>query len=192
MLISVGFEPSRIFITLYETACSKALQQCLDSPTFASQLCNVVKTSFIDAYKQLETGRNAADIHRSNLSISSNRWSNIRTNRCCLICIAAKPEHVLNCGHSMCDNCVRIFGQPLNSSHNTFQISSCIICDIDTNLLVQLKPPTAGLRILTVDGGGVRGVVPLEFLRILQAILGKECQIYNLFDLAFGTSAGQY
>ena len=58
-------------------------------------------------------------------------------------------------------------------------------------LTVQLKPPTAGIRVMSIDGGGVRGIVPLEFLDLLQRSLGPECPLQDFFDLAFGTSAGK-
>ena len=69
-------------------------------------------------------------------------------------------------------------------------LEKCVLCSLGT-LRVTLKPPTAGIRILSVDGGGVRGVVPLEFLNILQDTIGPECPIQDLFDLAFGTSSGK-
>ena len=53
-----------------------------------------------------------------------------------------------------------------------------------------LKPPTAGVRILCIDGGGIRGVIPLEFLGLLQGDIGPECPIQDFFDMAFGTSSG--
>ncbi|KAK0866001.1 hypothetical protein LTR87_015181 [Friedmanniomyces endolithicus] len=59
-----------------------------------------------------------------------------------------------------------------------------------THLLIRLKPPTAGVRVLSVDGGGVRGIIPLEFLHLLQRSFGSSCRIQDLFDLALGTSAG--
>ncbi|KAL8642303.1 MAG: hypothetical protein Q9228_000981, partial [Teloschistes exilis] len=64
-------------------------------------------------------------------------------------------------------------------------MESCPMCE-EGSLSVILKPPTAGIRILSIDGGGVRGAVPLEFLSVLQELLGDECAIQDLFDLAFG------
>lgn len=115
----------------------------------------------------------------------------VKTNQCCLYCIAAKPEHVLACGHSICDNCVRIFGEADKELEHCYNIGACILCKEPTNLKVVLKPPTAGVRILSVDGGGVRGIVPLEFLHLLQQKLGAQCKVQDMFDLAVGTSAGK-
>ena len=66
-----------------------------------------------------------------------------------------------------------------------------MLCDRVCELRVILKPPTAGIRILSVDGGGIRGIVPLEFLSVLQDALGQGCLVQDMFDLAFGTSAGK-
>ncbi|THC87635.1 hypothetical protein EYZ11_012916 [Aspergillus tanneri] len=43
--------------------------------------------------------------------------------------------------------------------------------------------------ILAIDGGGVRGVIPLEFLNLIQENLGL-CPLQDLIDLAIGTSSG--
>lgn len=69
-------------------------------------------------------------------------------------------------------------------------LESCIVCQEHQSLTVQLKPSTAGIRILSIDGGGTRGIVPLETLSILQDLLGANLPIRELFDLAFGTSSG--
>ena len=53
-----------------------------------------------------------------------------------------------------------------------------------------MKPPTSGVRILSVDGGGTRAVVPLESLRLLQELLGTDCHVNEFFDIAAGTSSG--
>eukprot|EP01087_Luapelamoeba_hula_P021651 TRINITY_DN7605_c0_g1_i1.p1 TRINITY_DN7605_c0_g1~~TRINITY_DN7605_c0_g1_i1.p1 ORF type:complete len:179 (-),score=18.33 TRINITY_DN7605_c0_g1_i1:184-720(-) len=45
-----------------------------------------------------------------------------------------------------------------------------------------------GLRILCLDGGGLRGVIPLEFLLAIEKETGKP--IRNSFDLICGTSTG--
>ncbi len=44
------------------------------------------------------------------------------------------------------------------------------------------------LRILSIDGGGLRGVIPLQIIRHIESITQKE--IHKSFDLIAGTSSG--
>jgi hypothetical protein len=55
---------------------------------------------------------------------------------------------------------------------------------------VDLKPTTSGVRLIGIDGGGARGVTPLEFMGELERLLG-ECQLHDMIDLVLGTSSGK-
>lgn len=44
------------------------------------------------------------------------------------------------------------------------------------------------IRILSLDGGGLRGIVAIKFLRWIENVTGKE--IFDLFDVFAGTSTG--
>jgi patatin-like phospholipase/acyl hydrolase len=57
-----------------------------------------------------------------------------------------------------------------------------------------MKPPSAGVRVLSLDGGGVRGILELIVLRYLQDYftheLGAYVPVIEMFDLVVGTSTG--
>lgn len=56
--------------------------------------------------------------------------------------------------------------------------------------MIKFKPPGAGVRILSLDGGGVRGIVQLEVLRAIEHVLGKHISVPTFFDLMVGTGTG--
>ncbi|KAK2391885.1 patatin protein [Trifolium repens] len=62
--------------------------------------------------------------------------------------------------------------------------------------LVQIQPPTYGnlVTILSIDGGGIRGLIPatiLEFLESqLQELDGESARLADYFDVITGTSTG--
>ena len=103
------------------------------------------------------------------------------------------PEKTLSCGHALCDVCIRLFGSRVGSEKNSFCLSHCVLCgETNSPPVFQLTPPTAGIRLLAVDGGGVKGVLPLVFLQHIEsqlADLGSSVRDY--FDLVCGTSSGK-
>ena len=80
----------------------------------------------------------------------------------------------------------------MTGEESRYLLETCAVCEGHANLTVYLKPATAGVRMLNIDGGGVRGVVPLEFLTRLQNELGPKARVQDFFDIAFGTSAGMF
>ncbi|KAG9835169.1 FabD/lysophospholipase-like protein, partial [Aureobasidium melanogenum] len=47
-----------------------------------------------------------------------------------------------------------------------------------------------GVRVLSLDGGGMRGIMELEVLRAIEKTLGGNLRIQSFFDLIVGTSTG--
>lgn len=48
---------------------------------------------------------------------------------------------------------------------------------------IYIKPETAGIRMLVLDDGGVRSVIQLEILRLLEQELGGKLPIQLFFDM---------
>ena len=134
----------------------------------------------------------SAQLHASNVRSQTSQWTQLKSHATCLFCLRRRPEHVLTCEHAICDVCLMIFGDAVVGKEAHFELRSCILCERRGSVVARLKPATAGARILTVDGGGIRGVVPLEFLRLLQGLLGPGLLVQDLFEQAFGTSSGRH
>ncbi|KIV90882.1 hypothetical protein PV10_05486 [Exophiala mesophila] len=111
----------------------------------------------------------------------------------CLCCIFGLPSHPLLCGHVLCDQCFLAHGKFVGE--NVLQIVSCPICLKSWNhgrdvVKITRKPPSAGLRILSLDGGGIRALVDPVILGIIEDKIGMNIPIQEFFDLIVGTSGG--
>jgi hypothetical protein len=109
----------------------------------------------------------------------------------CLCCLMRPPEHVLRCGHVLCTECVKAFGTVRNC---TMEMKKCPLhidgCKWKNPCRIRIKPDFAGVRILSLDGGGIRGIAELEVLYQMQEKLGVKIPISAFFDLIVGTSTG--
>ena len=158
---------------------------------FAEFLVHEVFKKLNRHFEFLLTGKStAAELHATNITSQSGLWSSMRSNATCLICTKCKPNHPLSCGHSLCDDCLTSFGTLRKGQEYGYDISWCILCNRQCTLSTKIKPPTCGVRTITIDGGGTRAVIPLEFLHGLQKVLGQDCFLPDFFDIAIGTSSG--
>ena len=72
-------------------------------------------------------------------------------------------------------------------------MSACILCGTHNPAnphQIRLKPRCAGARILTLDGGGIRGIVELALVKAIEREVGIGIEIGEMFDLVVGTSTG--
>jgi hypothetical protein len=121
-------------------------------------------------------------------------WEVTKSNKTCFTCLQAVPDHVLSCGHAYCSDCAREFGRKSDYYEYGIVMESCALCQTEWHdqhpQLIRLKPNCAGVRILTLDGGGVRGIVELAILQRLEQRVGLKLPTRELFDLIMGTSTG--
>ncbi|KAF9762619.1 hypothetical protein IL306_003360, partial [Fusarium sp. DS 682] len=114
----------------------------------------------------------------------------------CLGCLFGRPEYKLPCGHVICKTCVEDFDDTDSDKRypGRFMHQRCIICDNSSSdkwpYTAAIRPPLSGLRVLSLDGGGVRGIVELTVLNRLEKEIGLGLPIENFFDLIVGTSTG--
>ncbi|OCT45695.1 hypothetical protein CLCR_01405 [Cladophialophora carrionii] len=139
-------------------------------------------------------------------------WSDLKSNMTCFACLQYAPDHVLPCGHGYCEDCVKDFGKllPQNSYH--YVIDECVLCNAtaaewqarrsrvspngpsvaneNVTPVIRLNPRYGGIRVLTLDGGGVRGVIELALIEKIEQRIGLNLPISEFFDLVVGTSTG--
>lgn len=73
----------------------------------------------------------------------------------CFCCLFEAPEHGLPCGHVLCTSCLQSMNLTLEK--NSIRIDRCPIdgqrfSQKGDSWSIDLKPETAGIRILTLDG----------------------------------------
>lgn len=107
----------------------------------------------------------------------------------CLSCLRELPECALPCGHVLCLPCTELYGT--RASRTCIEISHCPLHAGDVIAeppwTVAVKPARAGVRVLCLDGGGVRGVAQLRVLREVERVLGPGLPIQLFFELMVGT-----
>jgi len=76
------------------------------------------------------------------------------------------PQYILNYGYLVYNTCVKTFRKGALGTKYKFTILEYILYRA-SSLTILIKPLTYRVRILSINGGGIRGVVPLEFLILL-------------------------
>ncbi|KAK4551391.1 hypothetical protein LTR86_011198 [Recurvomyces mirabilis] len=177
------FTPQLTFRKLYRTQLFKCLDEYFkrDSSTSIShahcvlryQTVNHVQREFVRGWGVMRRDRTTAlALHKTRIQQATIRdlWSCTHSNVLCSIYLLRRPEHILKCRHTLCDFCVKRFGTLRPSEEYVFVFDNCLVCGKEATLLVRLKPPTADIRIISVDGGGIRAIVPLELLSQLSPV----------------------
>jgi hypothetical protein len=113
----------------------------------------------------------------------------------CVWCMQNLPTERLSCGHWICSACIVNVGQTEENDGRVLVINKC---DQHPEGGQKLDPPfefldlptTVGPRLLSLDEGGVRGILQLKLLAAVQDRLGKEIPVEQCFDLIGGTGIG--
>jgi hypothetical protein len=114
-------------------------------------------------------------------------WRGVMTFPNCTFCLFEDACLSLRCSHGLCERCC---WQLSRRSGTLCRLEQCPACGICVSFVVRLRPPTAGYRVLSLDGGGVRGIVLLDLLSHVSALSDLGLQPFHLFDVIVGTSTG--
>jgi hypothetical protein len=182
------FLPDMMFDRYYAAQCLEAAH---DLPSVSAAMLQVnVKRNFTTFFTDLENGKPSRLIRYEDMVSIAPQLNILKTTQTCLFCVRICPEHLLPCGHSICDTCVSRFGKSLFGMPHRFQLSKCLICLDEIDFVAWEELATINPCILSIDGGGIKGIVALEFLGALQEALGPDIPLQVYFDLVVATSSG--
>jgi len=185
-----------LFDTLYLSACCQA-RVGLESDgegqfLIPAAFADLVREEVVEGFTLIKSGMPATTLHRQVMFSLRASLIDLRSEDTCYCCIGRRPQFTLPCEHSVCENCVMVFGQSSEDDPGSFRVESCFICSNSAKTNVRVKPSTASIRVLSIDGGGTRGIIPLEFIRALEdRVALPHYSVQRNFDVIYGTSSGK-
>ncbi|KAJ6105174.1 hypothetical protein N7523_010248 [Penicillium sp. IBT 18751x] len=182
------FHPDIVFNELYRNVCENAWDP--QTSASVSEFCDAISHHLSRFFSAMSPTRPSSAIRRSFLSKSFRQWRNLSSTTSCFLCLSQPPELILPCQHAICDTCAAIFGDRSKKAEYHFDISKCPLCAENFQFTTRQLPPTKRPILLSLDGGGIRGIVQLGLLRSLEKRLGEQAPISLIFDLCAGTSVG--
>ncbi|RPA85543.1 hypothetical protein BJ508DRAFT_411946 [Ascobolus immersus RN42] len=152
--------------------------------------------SALEGAETSQEGKVAGRIHQDViLAPFFKKFSQLQSNALCLTCLADKPKFPLPCLHSICESCLKCFGTTNNRFR--YRLESCPICSssdasraFKEAAIFHVTPKEVSPCVLTLDGGGVRGIVQLQTLQQIEKVIGLGIPIREFFDVIVGTSCG--
>jgi hypothetical protein len=145
------------------------------------------------AYRDCDSVLESARLHIEQLRNHRVYLASVDYGYRCAACLQESWAHLLPCEHGLCTLCLRAcHGKELSGCR--MHIYECPVCEqnIGSTCIRGFVPPTASLRVLALDGGGIKGLVQLQILEHLldKVRLSGAIHISSLFDLMVGSSIG--
>lgn len=184
--LSPEFDIGDVFAVLYQNSC----RTLHDDIKFPSPDLILHYMDLLHA-KCRQTGADVTPIIRTVMKRNKRQWlSTMGSNKTCFVCLRRRPEYGLPCSHWLCVSCVKDFGDQSDQNPDKFFVTRCFLCSEPCDLVVLDRPPTAGVGLLCLDGGGVRGIAQTEILCLLEERIGLPIPVQEHFQLSAGVSAG--
>ncbi|KAL4893422.1 acyl transferase/acyl hydrolase/lysophospholipase [Aspergillus ambiguus] len=187
---TILFNPQSVFRALYRSDVAWACQRSGPGDP-VDYLLDLVETEFVSQFHSAISEKGSMVDHRHQRLISmSSELGRVQSDIICLYCLVRSAQHSQACHHAICDHCAQLFGRPAADAEYRFTLPMCFLCLSSGTLVIDVLPPTMNPTVLAIDGGGVRGGIPLEYLIMIQEHLGPDCRIQDLADLSVGSSSG--
>ena len=193
------FDPTAVFDSLYQESCDNVARAIAAHrneaglPVMTHDFPSLIVKHLCVLYDHLEHHGGPKSLHRLQLAHAQRRSCLPSSEDTCFACLQRRPQHCLPCGHWLCHICVRTFYDADLDDPWLYNVDCCVICGMGTDeRRIRIKPDTADVRILSIDGGGIRGRGPLEFLRVLEEMIDLPVSVPRHFDVVFGTSSGRH
>jgi hypothetical protein len=188
-----AFEPRKVFAALYREVCAANVENMTLKDSDHSVTC--IRTGIVGLVEREFVARANSVRSRGKDRIRVldrfREWiSKIKTYQSCLACLQRRPEYKYPCNHMVCGDCCVDLGRRGDRDRDLFTFTNCPFCKLTCSIQIRVKPATAGVRLLSIDGGGVRAVIPIQFLRALEQALDLNIPVQEHFDLSYGTSSG--
>jgi hypothetical protein len=151
------------FKSSFETPEDKKLAEESFLEAIKKSLERCIKTNYKQRTRAKETREDhitireiAADIHMSTFGAlrrtTCNGISVFVSHRSCFCCLTSIPAHKLFCGHVICQACLEDYSSK-GDHFCCLVLRACPLCASNRGpSKFEIKPPTAGLRILCLDG----------------------------------------
>jgi hypothetical protein len=184
-----------LFQQRYQLAASQLLAKLGNAQSADALVLDEVKARMHAAMIQyLQAAECITRTHLSSLSSYRNFFEQQQNpQRLCTGCFFAYWDDMLPCRHGFCRECTHNLS--LQWKHSAqIRMTHCPVCleVFAKPFQIRPQPPTAGGRVLSLDGGGVRGIIELEVLQQLCDMVGGDLSVDQLFDLIVGTSIGKF
>lgn len=100
-----------------------------------------------------------------------------RSQSLCLSCLGCRPYYKLTCGHYICDSCIDRNG-----------MEHCAACGLKNHIELHTKPPTAGVRVLSLSGDAADAPAIAQLLQQIRRQLHSP--LHQNFDLVAAQGIG--
>lgn len=113
-----------------------------------------LNTVYRDGTTHLDLKKAVAETHM--LTISRYRGkrrlvNDLASHKTCFCCLASSPVYKLFCGHIICKLCLEDYSEEDPETY-VRNVCKCPLCGLTVQQQFEMKPPTAGLRVLCLDG----------------------------------------